>query len=129
MALNLDSDQIEVIREICDLGTDQLDDLTAKLTALGDAQQSACEKDIAQWTAIKYGMVRVQGGTQGTQYDIQLDRDLITDRMRKRLGYPRLSSTQYIPSNDIGSFTLRTPSWNQPRVFGAGEEDCDPWQI
>lgn len=111
MPLLLDTDQIEVIREICDLDTSELTDLTDRLTSLGEAQQSACEKDIRQWIAIQYGMVRVSGGMKGTEYNIEFDRDLITDRMRKRLGYPRLTSTNHIAPGDIGSFVLGLPGW------------------
>lgn len=117
MPLTLDADQIEVIREMCYLGTDQLTDLTDRLTNLGDAQQAACERDILEWTKNKFGTVRVHGGIKGTQYNIQEDRDLITDRMRLRLGYPKLTSTAGIPEGDMGAFRLVLPG-------GWSSDDC-----
>jgi len=121
MALLLDDDQIEVTREICDLDLTDLDLLIEKLTALNEAQSAACEKDINQWLAIQYGMVRVNSALKGTKYDINQDRELITYRMRRRLGYSVSSNAGSIPEGEFGAFTINLPGWSAPE----SDEDAE----
>src|SRR5262245_10083076 len=115
MPLLLDTDQIETIREICDIGTTvaEMDELTGKLTNLGAPQQSALETYIKQWNAIKFGTVRVNSVLKGTKYDINQDRDLITYRTRRMLGYPATLTTA-ISEGEFGAFTINLPGWSSP---------------
>jgi hypothetical protein len=104
--------EVEYVREIAHLPnrSDAVAALVQKLDVLNSAQVVAVQRDIAKWEAIEYGTEKSKGGIKGTDYDVQRNRDQITDKMRSRLDYPALPSSTSNP-DAFGYFALGTPSW------------------
>jgi hypothetical protein len=96
--------EVETVREIVDLPSSSLSELAAKLAVLNTAGENATRADIAQWSKIRYGGTRVQGGIKGTDYDIERDRTILANKVRRRLNMELLPQT--LGSNDIGIVSL-----------------------
>lgn len=106
-----DESEIESIREIIQVNTNAntLQDLSSRLTALNEAQADACRKDIGSWNKIADGTVKSRGGIKGTDFDIERDRLHITNKMRLRLNYPRISGN--IDRGEMGVGWMKGTSW------------------
>jgi hypothetical protein len=105
----------ETIREIIGgIGTSTVEEteLADKLAALNDAQADRTREDIVEYNKKRFGTTRVKGGIKGTDFNIERERLLITNRIRERLNYPRISEA--IDSSDIGIVSFRGASWTSP---------------
>src|SRR6267142_2272571 len=96
MANPFTEDETESIREIVGLGTSssETSELDGKLSACNGAQVTRTKRDITKWDAIAYGTTKSKGGMKGTDFNIDRDRLLITNRVRVRLNYPKIESIE-----------------------------------
>lgn len=108
MAIFTDT-EIENIREIVRYRSNQLADLQERLTELSEAGATATRADISAWNKIKFGTTAVLGGFKGTDFSIERDRTLITNRVRQRLNIPEVAGE--LGKNDIGFFSSSVTQW------------------
>lgn len=105
--------EIETVREIVRIPNNSGNwaDLSSRLNVnLNDAQATFTRSDITAWNKIKYGTTKSRGGIKGTDFDIERDRMLITNRVRERLHYATLAMPT--DERDLTTLTLRMPSWS-----------------